>query len=80
MYDILEGGGAVRTRSYPGPTPALLYRTCTPQKRGPQVGPPCLTHTHNTANAEHHGGEGVVGGFAAERRLSEAPVAAAAEY
>ena len=36
-----------------------------------------VSHTHNTANAEHHGGEGVVGGFAAVRRLSEAPVAAA---
>ena len=35
-----------------------------------------VSHTHSIANAEH-GGEGVVGGFAADRRLSEAPVAAA---
>ena len=42
VYDILEGG-AVRTR-LPGPTPALLYRTCTPQNRGPQVGPSSQTH------------------------------------
>ena len=40
-------------------------------KSGPRV-----SHTHSIANAEH-GGEGVVGGFAADRRLSEAPVAAA---
>ena len=70
--------GAVRTRRYPGPTPALLYCTCTPQNVGPKLGlgPQCLTHIHNTAHAEHLGGEGVVGGFAANRRLSEAPVAA----
>ena len=50
MYDILERG-AVRTRrpKLPGPTPALPYRTCTPQKRGPQVGRSrscLLPHTH----------------------------------
>ena len=59
----------------PGPTPALLYCTCTPQNVGPKLGR--VSHTlHNTAHAEHFGGEGVVGGFAANRRLSEAPVAA----
>ena len=29
-----------------------------------------VSHTHHTASAGHHGGEGVVGGFAAVRRLS----------
>ena len=66
----------MRTRKLPGPTPALPYRTCTPQNVGPESGDG-VSHTHtHTANAEHYGGEGVVSGFAAERRLSEAPVAA----
>ena len=71
--------GAARTRRYPGPTPALLYCTCTPQDVGPKLGR-SVSHTYNIAHAQHHGGEGVAGGFAANWRLSEAPVAAALEY
>ena len=64
MYDILERGGAVRTRSYPARLPH--YSTVRAHHRavGPKSG-----HLSNTqANAEH-GGEGVAGGFAADRRL-----------
>ena len=72
MYDILERG-AVRTRSYPARLPH--YSTVRAHHR--TVGPKSGRRVSNTqANAEH-GGEGVVGGFAADRRLSEAPVAAA---
>ena len=70
MYDILERG-AVRTRSYPARLPHYSTVRALHSDVGPQVGP-----LHSIANAEH-GGEGVVGGFAADRRLSEAPVAAA---
>ena len=67
--------GAVRTRRYPARLPHYStvrahHRTWAPSRA------PCLTHIHITAHAEHFGGEGVVGGFAANRRLSEAPVAA----
>ena len=87
VYDILEGGGAVRTRSYPARLPHYSTVRAHHRNVGPKSGRR-VSHTHNTANAEHHGGEGVVagrwhahGGFAAERRLSEAPPpVAAAEY
>ena len=77
MYDILEGGCCAHPK-LPGPTPH--YSTVRAHHRdvGPESGDR-VSLTRNTANAGHHGGEGVVGGFAAERRLSEAPVAAA-EY
>ena len=53
----------MRTRKLPGPTPALPYRTCTPQNVGPESGDG-VSHTHtHTANAEHYGGEGVVSGY-----------------
>ena len=51
VYDILGRGGCCAHPKLPGPTPALLYRTCTPQKRGPKSAD-LLPHTHNTANAE----------------------------
>ena len=67
MYGLLEG--AARTRRYPGPTPALLYCTCTPQPVGPESGRWCLTHTYTTLRMQNtmvaNGREGVVGGFAA---------------
>ena len=66
----------MRTRSYPARLPHYSTVRAHHRNVGPKSGRR-VTHTHNTANAEHHGGEGVVGGFAAVRRLSEAPVAAA---
>ena len=74
MYDILERG-AVRTRSYPARLPHYSTVRAHHRNVGPKSGHR-VSHTHSIANAEH-GGEGVVGGFAADRRLSEAPVAAA---
>ena len=68
MYDILERG-AVRTRSYPARLPHYSTVRAHHRNVGPKSGRR-VSHTHNTANAEHHGGEGVVGGFAAVRRLS----------
>ena len=53
----------MRTRSY-RPDSTLL--TCVHHKRGPKSGRAIVPHTHaQHCNAEHHGGEGVVGGFAA---------------
>ena len=74
MYDILEGVLCAPEATRPDSRTTLQYVHSTltwAHKSGPRV-----SHTHSIANAEH-GGEGVVGGFAADRRLSEAPVAAA---
>ena len=51
VYDILEGGGAVRTRSYPARLPHYSTVRAHHRNVGPKSGH-CVSHTHNTANAD----------------------------